>query len=165
MRLPYLIIDHPDRERYQRELIGPSLAVHTTNRAAPEVLWTVKGETLIFILVANMPAKKLCSFRCGHYYKIIPANMTDKVIGIAILAHHTLTNSSHQANQIVTCEEPVDIIKSLEVVEIEVEHTPRGHAFEHFLDGHLNLKATRQADKRREKVLLYASKLCANTGK
>src|SRR5258708_26100860 len=131
----HLIIDAADGERNEGEKIVWSLAVHAANRATPEIIGAVKDGTLFFKPGANVLAKCVYTFRHGDHYKVISANMTYKVIGAAILAHRMLTNLSHQANHIIASQESVGVVKSLEVVKIEVDHAPRFHAIQLILDG------------------------------
>src|SRR5260370_41037608 len=70
-----------------------------------------------------------------NHKKIATANMTYKVIRVAILAHHALADLSDQANHIIAPEESIDIIKRLKVVKVEVEHAPWLYAIQLILDG------------------------------
>src|SRR6266699_595385 len=121
MRLPNLIIDHTDRERDQRKLVQSSLTINTTYRSSSEIICTIKKGTFLFVIFANITAKSMCQFWGCNHNKIIPSNMTNKVIGITILSHNSLTYSSYQSNHIIAGQEAIGIIKSLKIIEIKIE--------------------------------------------
>src|SRR6266487_2228766 len=121
MRLPNLIIDHTDRERDQRKLVQSSLTINTTYRSSSEIICTIKMDTFLFVIFANIVTQSMCQFWSCNHNKIIPSNMANKVIGITILTYNPLTYSSYQSNHIIAGQETIGIVKSLKIVEIKVE--------------------------------------------
>src|SRR5579863_3132928 len=103
LRTTHMIIDYPNRQGDQGELIGTTLAVYAADRATPEVFKAIKSCAFFFIVFANLLAKQIRAVRGRHHHKIVAADMPDKIIGITIFTHHSLTDTPNQANDVVAC--------------------------------------------------------------
>src|SRR2546423_9653687 len=90
------IRDDANRERDQRQLVRASLAINPTNGSMFQVARTIVQSALLMKLSQNMLVEDGATIRSCHHDKIIAANMANKIIGIAILIDHTLTNATDQ---------------------------------------------------------------------
>src|SRR5579885_2185025 len=114
----------PNGQRHQRELIWSPLAIHAANRAAFYILLQIEADTFFLIARENLFAEHLLAIRRSDDHKIIATHMPDKIVRIAILIDHSLTNMPNQEDHTIASQESVHIVKRFEVIQIHVEHTP-----------------------------------------
>ena len=65
--------------------------------------------------------------------------MTDKVIEVAVLVNGALTDTTHQKNHFIACQEAINVIKGFEIIQVEIKNTPRIYITELVIDGSHNL--------------------------
>ena len=101
---------------------------------------------------------------CQHD-KVIPTDMSDKVIGVSVLIDNILTDAPHQEDHIIACQETIYIIKGFKVVQVEIKDAPGFHFAKLVVDSSHYLQTTWQISKGGQIVLLCPSQLPVYTCK